>query len=204
MDSVSCIYVIINAKSKKVYIGQAQDVSKRWQHHKATLRGGYHRNRYLQRAWDKYGESAFSFKILEYCSIEKLDEREQHYIDIYIGKKMCYNIAVDARSSARGAKRSEETRALISAAQIGRKRKPLSDETKSKISAAHKGKPKSDAHRKSLSIAAMGREVSEETREKIGNGSRGRVVSEESRERMRVAAKLRCAIQREKKDEFID
>lgn len=201
MNSVSCIYIIINAKSNKVYIGQAQDVSKRWQHHRATLRGGYHRNRYLQRAWDKYGEKAFSFKILEYCSIEQLDEREQHYLDIYISKNICYNIAIDAKSSARGVKRSDETRMRISAAQKGQKRQPPSDETKRKISESNKGKPKSEAHRKNLSIASMGKIVSQETRKKIGDAGRGRTISEESRERMRTAAQLRVATQRMKKQD---
>lgn len=98
MNNISGIYVILNKKNGKVYIGQAVDFRRRWINHKAALRNNYHGNRHLQAAWNKYGEKPFKFQKLEYCAIEQLDEREQHYLDIYMSKGLCYNIAKDVKS----------------------------------------------------------------------------------------------------------
>jgi len=133
--SVSCIYIILNKKNNKVYIGQSQNVRKRWNEHKRSLSNGNHHNRYLQRSWDKYGAKAFKFQILEYCPIEHLDEREQHYLDIYIGKGVSYNICTDAMTT-RGVRPTEETRAKISRGTLGIKKSP---ETRARMSAARKG-----------------------------------------------------------------
>lgn len=67
---------------------------------------------------------------------------------------------------------NEEQRKRLSELQKGRKRKPCSEETKSKISAAMKGK---------------GHLHTEEEKIKIGNAHRGKVVSEETREKIRLA-----------------
>ena len=75
-----------------------------------------------------------------------------------------------------GIKRSEEFCKKISQANKGKKRKPLSEETKKKISNALKGKIKSEETRKKLSIANTGKHLSIETKEKLskhfsGSGS---------------------------------
>lgn len=88
----SGIYVIHNTKNGKVYFGQAQDIHWRWTTHKNQLRKQHHVNRFLQADWNQYGEKAFEFKIVEQCSVEELDEREQYWLDIYMPKQVCYNI----------------------------------------------------------------------------------------------------------------
>lgn len=70
----------------------------------------------------------------------------------------------------KGRIRSPETRAKISAAQLGKKRGPYSDVIRARMSKASKGKPKSEAHRAALSKAKLGKKRkphSEETKEKI-------------------------------------
>src|SRR3990167_10246615 len=59
--SQSGTYMILNNISGTRYIGSAaRSVSQRWQEHRYALRRGFHRNPYLQNAWNKYGESAFA------------------------------------------------------------------------------------------------------------------------------------------------
>lgn len=149
----SGIYVIANTKNGKVYIGQAQDFRHRWQDHRNNLRLNRHRNIHLQRAWNKDGEKAFRFKILEYCRIENLDEREQHFLNIYMPKGICYNIAVDVRASGRGLKRSPETLEKMRIVSTGRK---CSDYSKAITSLIHKGKVLSAETRAKVSASHMG------------------------------------------------
>lgn len=143
--SVSGIYVILNTKNGKVYIGQTLDIRERWATHRRELNKGTHPNKYLQNAWNKYGDKSFKFKKLEYCDPEHLDEREQHYLDLYIDRGVCYNIARNAAVFSRGLIVTDETRKKISNATKGEKNpfygKKHTDETKQKISAAKKGMP---------------------------------------------------------------
>jgi group I intron endonuclease len=106
------IYAIRHLESGKVYVGSASNISKRWSRHRKDLRAGVHKNKHLQAAWNKYGEEAFVFEILELTS--EFDAREQYWID----KTEClnadkgYNYCPTARST-RGVKygpRSEEMR----------------------------------------------------------------------------------------------
>lgn len=110
----SGIYIIFNTKSRKLYIGQSQNIYTRWGEHVSCLRGGYHKNPHLQAAWNKYGEKAFRLYVLEYCPVEKLDERENHFLGIYIPKGVCYNVGLCATSSMRGRTHSPETRWKLS------------------------------------------------------------------------------------------
>jgi len=182
---ISGIYVILNVKTGKVYIGQTQDFRRRWHKHKTYLKGGYHENRHLQHAWNRYGADAFRFQKLEYCAIEQLDEREQHFLDIYMAKGMCYNIAKDVQASGRGLIRSEETRRKLSEAVMGKNNpnfgKPKSEETRRKMSDAQKGRILSDDHVRKLSEAARKRPpASEETRRKLSEAGKGKIQSEET------------------------
>lgn len=79
------IYQITNLRSGKIYIGQSLDVLARLRQHKYELRHNLHLNRYLQSAWNKYGESNFVFSVLEEVSEEKLTEREKYWVDFYGG-----------------------------------------------------------------------------------------------------------------------
>lgn len=72
--NVSGIYTLTNAVSGTVYVGQARNIRKRWEVHRSTLEHGTHRNGYLQRAWNKYGASAFRFEvILDLSNVPKDD-----------------------------------------------------------------------------------------------------------------------------------
>lgn len=209
---VSGIYVILNTKNGKVYIGQTKDFLTRKHHHTYQLTSNCHSNKHLQAAWNKYGEKSFKFKILEYCSLELLDEREQHHLTIYLQKDMCYNIAKDVRSPNRGQVVSDETKRKMSIAMKG---KQVSSETRRKISQTltgrpgikgvkhtpesiqkmkdyHKNKPPaSEETRRKISESNKGRVVSEETRRKIGESNSGKIRTEETKKKLSEARKRR-------------
>lgn len=79
----SGIYWIMCKESKKMYIGQSKDIQNRVRHHWFQLRNGKHGNHYLKSAYEKYGKYNFEVKVLEYCELESLDEREKFYFDLY-------------------------------------------------------------------------------------------------------------------------
>lgn len=70
----------------------------------------------IYRSLIKYGYSAFTFEILEYCEPSRAVLREQYYLDLL---KPAYNILKNAGSSL-GFKHSEETKAKIKNKLTGR------------------------------------------------------------------------------------
>lgn len=97
----SGIYRIVNLNNSKQYIGSTNNFSKRWYTHKLTLKANKHRNKHLQASWNKYGESAFKFEILWYCTKEELIKTEQFFLDKYkedYGWDNLYNIYPKAYS----------------------------------------------------------------------------------------------------------
>ena len=87
------VYSITNIKTGKVYIGSSKSISDRWWRHKYDLRLNNHSNRHLQRSYNKYGESAFKFQIIEYCEENERHALEENYINAYKAHQEVYNIA---------------------------------------------------------------------------------------------------------------
>jgi group I intron endonuclease len=102
--------------------------------HQSNLRNNKHKNQYLQNAWNKYGETAFVFGIIEYFNQDVLIEKEQYYIDITPKK---YNLRLTAASNL-GLSMSVETKEKIRNKALGR---TPSTEVKSLLSTL-KQKPK--------------------------------------------------------------
>ena len=176
----------------KRYVGSAaRRFEFRWQLHLWQLRRGIHHSKYLQRAYNKYGEEALKFSILE---IAKTPTEclflEQKYID-----KICpeYNTSPTAGSPL-GVKLSEETKTKMS---IVRKGKPHSEEHSANISIAKMGHLVSTETRLKLSITAkghtrwLGRKHTEEAKAKMSEAKRA--MSDETKTKMSMAAKRRPA-----------
>lgn len=95
MEKITCelkysgIYCIENKINYKIYIGSSKNIYSRLLKHFALLRHNKHENAHLQNAWNKYGESNFTWTVLEKCKEEKLTEREQFCIDLFNSE---YNI----------------------------------------------------------------------------------------------------------------
>jgi len=97
-EKISGIYKIINKVNGKYYVGSANNITGiggRWNIHINSLRKNTHHNIYLQRAWNKHGENAFEFVIVELVDLIKLRIVEQTYLDNRDIDK-CYNINPNA------------------------------------------------------------------------------------------------------------
>lgn len=76
------IYQIRCSVNQKVYIGSSCDIRSRMSAHMTTLKRNVHPNKFLQRAYNKYGATNFVYDILEECDKESLFEIEQEWLDI--------------------------------------------------------------------------------------------------------------------------
>lgn len=73
------IYKITSKTTKRIYIGQSQDIGHRWQSHLRQLTAGNHPSPLLQEEYNEHGRTNFAFQLIEETELEKLDEREWHW-----------------------------------------------------------------------------------------------------------------------------
>ena len=198
------IYGIFNMADGKVLVGSSVHICRRWNHHKWTARHGNHVNKYFQRAWNKYGELLFEFRILEECFISSLLPREDYWMDFYRSTNPLYGYNLHYASRIVF---SEETKRKISQSKIGKK---MSIEAKKNISEGHRrtkhwnyGKHHSIKTRKKISESHkgsknwwFGRHHSAEQCKKISeaqkglkNHNYGKVPSQEHRNKISKANK---------------
>jgi len=183
-DMKSGIYQIKNQLSGKRYIGSSANPQRRWKDHLRKLRRGEHPNPHLQAAFDRYGEHAFGFSMLEEAEPGNLISREQYYFDVFAPE---YNIAPVAGNPMTGRHHTLEARAKMSGKYNHNYGKRPSEETCAKISAAKMGHPVSTETRRKMSIAHMGKRQSSEARAKLSAAHKGRKKSAETRARMSAA-----------------
>ena len=120
-EIISGIYEIKNILNIHRYIGSSVNINKRFKEHINSLNKGNHHSSILQRAWNKYGESNFEFRILEKCEPIKdtLLLIEQKYLDL----NPEYNICKKSNST-QGVIFSEDRRRKIGIANSKRFIKP--------------------------------------------------------------------------------
>jgi len=77
------VYKITNLKNGKIYIGSAKHFKVRASQHRSSLVNQKHQNKHLQASWNKWGEDAFLFEVVETVngSTEERRKKEQKYID---------------------------------------------------------------------------------------------------------------------------
>jgi group I intron endonuclease len=179
----SGIYSIRNTINGKIYVGSAVKLKRRFYEHKSGLIRNAHINIKLQRAWNKYGQEAFVFSVIEHVdNTHDLICREQFWIDHHRDKSPdLYNISLVAGSPL-GVKHSEEFKARCVERQLGKK---LSPEIRRKISEAHKGRIVTAETR--AKIGAKNKNISTEQRGKIRSLMTGVVFSEERKAKIREA-----------------
>lgn len=109
-DSHPGVYCFLNLFNGKRYVGStSKSVRKRRLLHLWHLRHGSHVNKRLQTDWDKYGEKAFEFVVLELCDSVDRFAREQHWMDLYQSAATGYNCAPLA-ATTKGVRWSDESK----------------------------------------------------------------------------------------------
>jgi group I intron endonuclease len=109
------IYTITNKTTGKIYIGSTTvGIIKRLSQHYSELNNNNHKNKYLQNAWNKYGEDDFDMEVLEYCDKEFCLSTEQYWMNMFdvIDKNIGYNINPLASGTANMSKETIEKRRL--------------------------------------------------------------------------------------------
>lgn len=221
------VYEIVNWADGKAstYIGSSVDIERRWTSHRSRLHRDVHKNAHLQCAWNKYGEYAFVFSVLEEVETDMLLATEQEYLNDYFDRGNCYNIAITAGTAGpfseehkhkisealkglipwnKGKEQSEEHRRKISEANKGH---IVTEETRQKISKANKGnrhnrgRKHTEKARHNMSKGQKGRKHSEEAKRKMSEASKGRKFSEETLRKMSESAKQAWAKRKERKNE---
>lgn len=205
------IYQIQHLASGKFYVGSAKHIGRRWVEHVRDLRAGSHHSKKMQNAWNKYGQSAFAFSILEIVEDpSNLIEREQHWLDKTQAVKLGYNNSPVA-GSLLGFRHKEETKKKMSLVHTGRIRseehrrnlsiantgKKMSEEARQKMREAKLGKkrsPHSPETKAKMSAAKLGKKATEETKQKLSLAMLGRVLPPEVRLKMSIAQKARFEI----------
>ena len=218
-EGVVYIYTLHAPGDKKdgwVYVGctpEEKTRRKRWNKVKSKYAG-----KKIADAREKYGLKCFSYKVLETHYdpdidklVEKLEEREAHFIEEYNSIECGFNgnkggtgrkgqkisqEEIDRRNEARGDfHHTDATKQRISQSQIGRKQ---SDEAKAKISAGNKGKKRTEAMNKAQSDRMKGinptaaTEAAKKWREENGGSYwKGKKIPPEGRANMKAAQQER-------------
>jgi group I intron endonuclease len=173
----ACGVYEIRIGERNFYYGSSINLVVRKQAHLSDLKAGRHRNRWMQRAWDKHQD--FSFEIIEECDPEIVIQVEQKYLDEWHGVAGNMNMSNTAQGGC--GPLTEEHRLNLSEALSGRTlsdehranlRKPKSAETRRKMSEAAQRRTKETCMK--IADTLRGHEVSHETREKISASLRGR------------------------------
>lgn len=155
-----CIYKIINVKNNKFYVGSAVNFERRKAKHLWRLRRGDHSNIRLQNSWNKHGEAAFVFAVVqEVPQGEDLLAAENVWLLEHVGKPYCYNIARDASAPGLG------TFGVLN--PFYGKRRSHTPEAKVRIGAASKARVQTDEEKAKRRQTMLGHAVSVATREKI-------------------------------------
>lgn len=150
----------ITSPSKKVYIGQSINILKRWKFYnqlncKSQVK--------LYNSFLKYGIKKHKFEVLQICDIEKLNELEKYYVDLFqtFNSKHGLNLRDGGGNKASP---SIETKKKMSDASIGKK---MSEEAKRKMSISMKGRILSIETIKKITEKTIGQKRNENTLKKM-------------------------------------
>lgn len=192
------VYTITHIDSCRTYVGKAHDPARRLIEHKCPGNVRKYSTSRIYKATAKYGWKAFDFAVVQSCeSDEAAYAAEQQWIEALRsddklfgfnmngggegGNRPTDEVRARISKAGRGIKRSEETRARMSAAV--KRRPPASAETRAKIGAATRTRLTPEAQARMTEAARLantGKPLPEATKAKL----RGRKRSEETRARM--------------------
>lgn len=190
------VYAIRRVVDGKCYVGSsARSIRARWRRHTSMLMSNRHHATYLQHSWNKYGQAAHEFVVLERCDGKFCIEREQVFIDTIDSS---FNVCRIAGSRLG----SPQPRAAVEKVRLSNIGRRHSVEAKARLSAWQKGVPKPynrPAHnetlrREKIRAALVGRVISDETRARISVAAKTRKLSPEGRVKLSAARRASGAI----------
>ena len=102
-DKTKCgIYKITNLITDECYIGQSNDIYRRWSDHcKCGLGIDTPVGNKLYKAIQEYGLENFTFELLVECSQDELNEKEKYFIELYQADTFGYNGNIGVKSNGR-------------------------------------------------------------------------------------------------------
>jgi len=183
------ITVIRKNKSPMFYIGQSVNLKVRFQTHLWELRNQRSKNPAMQMAFNKYGESSFSFAVIKHaepCKHVLALEEKVAFDDFTLkhGGRSLYNVNRECMTSRLGVAQSEQTKSKIRATAKARpitekmlahirllaeknKGRKLSSETIMKRTEKQKGVKRTAEWKAHMSRVMSGRSLTDETKSKI-------------------------------------
>ena len=171
------IYAIKNKLNNCTYVGQTgENFQRRYWHHRWKLNDDSHDNKYLQNAWNKYGEENFEFCVLEIISDKALlDEKEIKYIEKFKSQNASYNMLLGG-GGRRGYAMSEHAKQIIGMKNrehmLGTRH---SQETKNKMSNARRGK----SYTRYKSTNVLNDDIVFEIKTRLVNGEKSSTIAKD-------------------------
>ena len=121
-----------------------------------------------------------------YYNSHAFDVVRKSAIEAQKGKKLSEEHKLKIGQASKGRKHSPETRAKMSEKQkiASINRKPISADTRKKMSENRTGKKYTDEHCRNISRATKGKKRSEESCKHISEGQKGKIMSDETRKKI--------------------
>lgn len=92
------VYKITNTLDGKFYVGASKDLNARkLKHFRINEPNNYRGVNEMHREMLRVGRDKFVFEVLEECSTEKLDEKEEYYIEKLKAVELGYNVSSKAK-----------------------------------------------------------------------------------------------------------
>ena len=173
----SGIYKIANTVNGKFYIGSSVSVRKRLFAHFKELRRNIHHGKYIQHAYNKYGEEAFVCSVVLHCEKWELYRYEQALIDTL---KPQYNMSPTA-GTCLGTKHTEESRRNMSIAHQGQ---VVTPEARAKMSKTRRGMKQTPEWVAKRALAHIGKKISDESKAKMSAAKIGKMLPPEHKQNL--------------------